>query len=180
MPRLAPPTWPVPSDLTASCSCGSVKLRVHGTPIAGVVCYCDDCQEGSRQIEALPNAAPVLEPDGGTPYILYRKDRVRWSAGAELLKGCKIRGESASSRMVASCCNSAMYMKFNDGRHWVPIYQARFSTPAPPLEMLICTKFRQASHEFARDLPSYPGYPLKFMAKLIAAWIPMLLSRRNT
>jgi len=67
---------PPKSEMTASCSCGSVELEAVGAPIASVVCYCDDCQEGSRQIEALPNARPVQDPDGGTAYVLYRKDRV--------------------------------------------------------------------------------------------------------
>jgi hypothetical protein len=47
------------------CSCGSVELECIGAPITSVVCYCDDCQEGSRQIEALPNARPAQDPDGG-------------------------------------------------------------------------------------------------------------------
>jgi hypothetical protein len=34
----------------------------------------------------MPNARPVQDPDGGTAYILYRKDRVKCSRGAALLK----------------------------------------------------------------------------------------------
>lgn len=164
-------------DSSASCSCGRVTLQPFGAPITSVVCYCDDCQQGSGQIEALPNAVPVLEPDGGTPYILYRKDRVRCSTGAELLKSHKIRDKSASSRVVASCCNSAMYLKFDDGRHWVSVYRARFATPALPLQMRICTRYRPNDGAIPDDLPGYPGYPLKFLAKLLAAWIPMLIGR---
>jgi hypothetical protein len=43
---------PPKNAMTASCSCGSVELEAIGAPITSVVCYCDDCQEGSRQIEA--------------------------------------------------------------------------------------------------------------------------------
>jgi hypothetical protein len=164
-------------DVTASCSCGRVTLRAFGAPITSVVCYCDDCQQGSRQIEALPNAALVLEPDGGTPYILYRKDRVHCSTGADLLTSHKITEKSASSRVVASCCSSAMVLRFDDGRHWVSMYRARFAAPALPLQMRICTKYKPLNGELAHDLPSYPGYPMKFLAKLLAAWIPMLLGR---
>ena len=162
---------------TARCSCGGVELEAIGTPITSVVCYCDDCQEGSFQIESLPNARPVLDHDGGTPYVLYRKDHVTCSRGAELLMNHKIRDKSASSRVVATCCNSAMYLKFDDGRHWVSMYRAGFQGAVPPLQMRICTKFKPASGDAPSDVPSYSGYPIKFMAKLVAAWIPMLLHR---
>ena len=68
----------VPSriGMTASCACGSVELTAIGTPIVSNVCYCGDCQQGSLQIEALSNAGPVRDPDGGTAYMLYRRDRI--------------------------------------------------------------------------------------------------------
>ncbi|MGZ5900627.1 MAG: GFA family protein, partial [Reyranella sp.] len=59
----------------ASCLCGGVEIEATGAPITSSVCYCADCQRGSRQIEDLPNAGPVREADGGTAYILFRKDR---------------------------------------------------------------------------------------------------------
>jgi len=49
--------------MTASCACGSVELAAIGAHIVSNVCYCGDCQQGSRQIEALPNAGPVRDPD---------------------------------------------------------------------------------------------------------------------
>src|SRR5713226_7521822 len=119
------------NDMIASCSCGTVELEAIGAPIASVVCYCDDCQEGARQIEALPNALPVQDLDGGTAYILYRKDRVKCSRGALLLRSRKIREKSATNRVVATCCNSAMYLKFDDMKHWVSIYRARFQVDVP-------------------------------------------------
>jgi hypothetical protein len=51
---------------TSSCVCGRVRCEAAGAPILSGVCYCDDCQEGGRRIEALPHAAPVLDADGGT------------------------------------------------------------------------------------------------------------------
>lgn len=168
---------PPKNDMTASCSCGSVELEAIGAPISSVVCYCDDCQEGSRQIEALPNARPVQDPDGGTAYILFRKDRVRCSRGARLLKSHKIRERSATNRVVATCCNSAMFLNFDDGRHWVSMYRARVQGDIPPLQMRICTKFKPENGDVPSDVPSYSTFPLKFLAKLLAARIAMLLHR---
>src|ERR687893_1462112 len=103
---MSEPTTP---HTTASCSCGSVELEATGDPIMSTVCYCESCQEGSRQLEALPNGRPVCDSDGGTACVLYRKDRVEYSKGSQLLQGYKLRAESSTNRVVASCCNSPMF-----------------------------------------------------------------------
>jgi len=165
------------ADTTARCSCGSVEFEAIGTPITSVVCYCDDCQEGSRQIEAFPNAAPVRDTDGGTAYILYRKDRVKCSRGAELLKRHKIREKSATNRVVATCCNSPMMLNFDDSKWWISVYRARVQGDLPPLQMRICTRFKPENGDLPNDVPSYSTFPLKFLAKQLAARIAMLLHR---
>ena len=68
--------------LSARCACGSVELEATGDPITSTVCYCESCQQGSRQIEALPNGRSVCGSDGGTAYVLYRKDRIEYSKGS--------------------------------------------------------------------------------------------------
>src|SRR5579863_8451805 len=103
---------------TASCACGSAELTAIGAPIVSNVCYCGDCRQGSLEIEALPNAGPVRDPDGGTAYILYRRDRIECSKGASLLRSYKIRENSATNRVVATCCSSAMFMNFDKGPYW--------------------------------------------------------------
>lgn len=163
--------------LTASCACGRVALEASGRPIACAVCYCDDCQAGSRAIEALPGAGPVLEPDGGTAYVLYRKDRVRCTRGAELLQPTKLRPGSATSRVVATCCNTAMLVTFDDAKHWVDVYRARVAGAPPPLEMRVCTRFRPAGSELPGDVPAYARFPLAFIGRLLAARLAMLLGR---
>ena len=165
------------NHMTARCSCGSVELEAIGAPIVSAVCYCDDCQEGARLVEAFPNAPPVRDPDGGSAYLVYRKDRVQFSRGAQFLRGHKIREKSATNRVVATCCNSAMLLNFDDGKHWVDIYRARIQGEIPPLEMRICTKFKAESGEVPNDVPSYSTFPLRFLAKLLAARIAMLLDR---
>jgi hypothetical protein len=168
---------PSASVSTARCSCGSVELETIGAPIVCAACYCDDCQEGARQIEALPHASPVKGSDGGTEYVVFRKDRVRCSKGAELLKRYKIRENSATNRVVATCCNSAMFANFDDGKHWVDVYRARFQKDVPPVQMRICAAFKPSNAELPTDVPAYPGYPFKFVAKQIASRIAMLLGR---
>lgn len=160
----------------ARCACGSIELEVIGPPILGAACYCDDCQEGARQIEVLPNARPVLEPDGGTEYLLYRKDRLKCSKGSDLMQAYKIKPESPTQRVVATCCNSAMYLDFQKG-HWFSVYRARFDSDAPPLQMRIQTKFKPENCDIPNDVPSYATYPFKFIAKLMVARAAMLVGR---
>lgn len=160
---------------TACCPCGTVELEMTGAPITAIVCYCNDCQEGGRQIEALPNAAKVLDSDGGTAYVLYRKDRVTCSKGATLLKSYKIRAKSATNRVVATCCNSSMLVNFDDGKPWVSVYRSRIQGDAPPLQIRIYTKFKPAGPDISNDVPSYSTFPLRFPAQLVGAKIAMLL-----
>jgi hypothetical protein len=163
--------------VTATCSCGSVELEAFGRPIASSVCYCDDCRKGAEQIEALPNAGTVRDPDGGAAYILYRKDRIACSKGAELLKSYKLKESSATNRVVAGCCNSAMFVNFDKGPHWVSAYRARFRGELPPLQFRICTKSKPDDTELPGDVPSYKGYAPGLIFKLLASRAAMLLGR---
>jgi hypothetical protein len=165
------------TPLKAVCTCGRVVLELKGAPITSLVCYCNDCQAGARQIEALPGAPPVQAPDGGTPYVVYRKDRVQTIEGANLLKALKLRPASPTNRVIASCCNAAMFLNFDDGKHWVDIYRERAGASAPPLKMRVCTKFAPKAASVPADVPAYAGYALPFLAKLIGAKLAMLLGR---
>jgi hypothetical protein len=164
------------NHLSAICQCGKVKFEVSGRPILTCSCYCTSCQEAGRRFEQLASAPPVLDPDSGTDFILYRKDRVHCVTGQEFLEEHRLKPDSPTRRVVATCCNSAMLLDFTKG-HWLSMYRNRFPTGAPPLEMRIMTKERRAGVELAGDLPNYSGRSGKLILKLIAAWIAMGLRR---
>jgi hypothetical protein len=159
-------------NLSATCQCGNVRLEAAGRPILTAVCYCADCQDAGRRLEQLASAPPVLDSDGGTEFILVRKDRIRCVAGEDHLEEHRLKPESPTRRLVATCCNSAMFLDFTKG-HWLSMYRSRFPTGAPPLEMRFMTRERRAGVELADDLPNYAGYPGRFMVKLIGAWMAM-------
>jgi hypothetical protein len=163
--------------MTATCACGAVELEAFGRPIASAVCYCDDCRKGADQIEALPGAGAVRDPDGGTAYILYRKDRIECSKGADLLRRYKLKETSITNRVVAACCNSALFMNFDRGPHWVSAYRARFAGDLPPLQARICTKSKPDGVVLPDDAPSYRGYPPGLLVKLLASRVAMALGR---
>jgi hypothetical protein len=146
-----------PQRLCALCQCCKVKLEAVGRPILTGSCYCTSCQQAGRRFEQLASAPPVLNSDGGTDFVLYRKDRVQCVTGR---------------RVVATCCNSPIFLDFTRG-HWLTIYRDRFPIGAPPLEMRVMTEARRGGTELADDLPNYDRHSGKFMLKLIAAWIAM-------
>jgi len=120
---------------TAICACGRVALDAVGKPIVSAACYCATCQEAGRQFEALPGAPPLLEADGGTSVVLFRKDRVLCLRGQDLLAEHRLAPDSKTRRVVATCCNSAMFLDFTKG-HWLTLYKERIpADDRPPLEM---------------------------------------------
>ena len=159
-------------SLTASCRCGVVALEATGEPIVHTACYCASCQEAGQRMEQLPDAPPVLGADGGTDFVLYRKDRVRYVRGGERLEAHRLKPESPTRRMVATCCNSAMFLDFTKG-HWLSLYRARMPGSVPPLEMRVMTADRCEGVVLPEDVPNYAAHSGKFMWKLLAAWIPM-------
>ncbi len=161
--------------LSAICQCGKVKFEALGPPILTCSCYCKSCQEAGRRFEQL-TSAPVLDPDSGTGFILYRKDRVQCVTGQEHLEEHRLKPNTPTRRVVATCCNSAMFLDFTKG-HWLSMYRNRFPTGAPPLEMRVMTNERRGGVELADDLPNHGGRSGKFMLKLIASWIAMGLRR---
>jgi hypothetical protein len=157
---------------TASCRCGAVVLEMTGPPIMRAACYCASCQEAGRQIQSLAGASPVLAADGGTDFVLYRKDRVRCVQGGDRLQARRLKPESPTRRLVATCCNSAMALDFTKG-HWLTLYRARLSGPVQPLDMRVMTADRPQGVVLPDDAPNYPAHSGKFMGKLLGAWAAM-------
>jgi hypothetical protein len=160
------------TNLVASCACGRVALEGMGESIVSAVCYCKSCQEAGRIFEGFPSAPRVLEPDGGTEYVLYRKDRVRLVTGAEHLEDHRLKPESPTRRVRAKCCQAAMFLDLTKG-HWLSIYRARFTNDAPPLEMRVMTKDRPTGSPLTEDVPNYAAHSGKFILKLLGARLAM-------
>jgi len=154
------------------------KLAAFGRLIVANVCYCADCHDAARQIAAQNVSPNVAEPDSGTEYLLFRKDRFTCAKGAERLLAFRLKENSATPRMIASCCDSAV--AFDDVRHWVSAYRARFLGDAPPVEMRICTKSRTSDDRLDARIPSYAGYPPWMMLRLFGSMLPMLFASKKS
>ena len=162
----------------ASCACGRVQLLAVGEPILSAACCCSDCQAAGRLIEALPNAAPIRDEVGGTPYLIYRDDRIACVAGAEALEGIKLSDAATTTRYVATCCNSGMYLKFGPG-WWTSAYRARFSPDAPPVALRNKVASLPPGVAVPKDIPAYPGFPFALIGRLMAARAVMWLTPRR-
>jgi hypothetical protein len=161
----------------AHCRCGAVELGAWGEPIVVSACYCDDCRTAAEQLAASNNLASPASGDGGTEFMLFRRDRIACTRGAERLQPMRLTDTTKTRRMIAGCCATPMYLTFDDKRPWASAFRASFGADAPPVEMRICTRFRQADEQAADGLPSHPGYPPAMMLRILAAWPFMLFSR---
>ena len=157
------------------CACGQVECQASGAPIGTAVCYCDDCQAAARLIEARPGAAPVADLDSGTALTLFHRRRFLVTRGAELLEPIKLRDDSPTFRMVATCCNSALYLGFDRGRYWVSTLRNRFTGALPPIEFRHMTRYRTSTLPYPDDAPRSPGFAPRFIARTIWVWVKSLV-----
>lgn len=160
------------NTLRLACTCGQAALEVSGEHIVSVECYCDSCRKAGAYLEALSGAPALLEPNGATRCVLHRKDRVRCVQGAEQLREYRLTPKAATRRVVATCCNTAMFMEFLSG-HWLSLYGRRFPRESlPPVEMRTMTRDVQGL-VLPDDVPNGKTQPFAFMVRLLGAWIRM-------
>jgi hypothetical protein len=162
--------------ISAPCRCGKVELEIVGAPILRGICYCASCQEAGRLYRAEPGAESGLAEDGGSDYVLYRKDRIRCSQGGQLLEERRLKPDSPTRRMVARCCNTAMFVDFTKG-HWLTLYRGRLPDDTPPATMRVMTAERPEGVTLPDDMANYSGRSAKFMLLLLRAWISMGFKR---
>lgn len=157
----------------ASCPCGAVTLELVGKPIVAATCYCHSCQQAGQAFGALPGAPGVVDADGGTPYLLVRKDRIAWISGTGQLDAHRLKADSPTRRFVARCCNAPIALEFTKG-HWLSVYSGRVAeAERPRAEMRTMVKERPAGVELADDARNYDGHSGRFMWRLLKAWAAM-------
>jgi hypothetical protein len=161
----------------AHCRCGAVEIRAWGQPIMVNACYCDDCQAAAHRLAGSASSEPASGTDGGTEFMVFRRDRIACTGGSDRLQAMRLTAPSKTRRMIASCCATPMYLAFDDKRPWVSAFRVPFGTDAPPLEMRICTRFKRSEEKAEDGLPSHPGYPPAMMVRILAVWPLMLFSR---
>jgi hypothetical protein len=124
-------------------------------------------------LQTLPEALAVLDTNGATRFILYRKDRVRFVKGADLLKEFRLTPVAKTRRVVATCCNTPVFLEFKGG-HWLSLYGGLWPEGTlPPLEMRTMTADLPDASVLPDDVPNAKSQTLPFFVKLMGAWIAM-------
>src|SRR5687768_2555722 len=64
----------MPPITSLHCACGQVRLETVGTPITCAECHCNSCRAAAARLQVLPGAPRIQASNGGTHFVLYRKD----------------------------------------------------------------------------------------------------------
>lgn len=160
------------SSSSLRCECGHVTLPTVGHPIMTVSCYCRSCQEAARRLFP-EDTSRMLGDDGGTPFVLYRKDRVDFTGSASKLREHRLTPKSSTRRVIAACCGAPMFLEFQNG-HWVSVYSQRVpEAQRPSIEMRVVTADAPLGSHFDDGIPTYETHSARFMARLLWAWVKM-------
>ncbi|MET0308541.1 MAG: hypothetical protein ABW023_07530 [Sphingomonas sp.] len=149
-----------------------MEFAVQGAPIVTAACHCASCRKAAAGFAALPGAPQVLNAEGGVDFTLYRKDRIAFREGYDLLRGYRLAPTSPTRRVLAGCCDTPMFLEFQKG-HWLSIYRDRFGDAAPVVDLRVMTGDREDGGAFEDDIPSYRKHSGKFMWRLLSAWAAM-------
>ena len=156
----------------ATCSCGKVRFKATGRPIVSAVCYCADCQAGGHQMQAAGAREDFRDAWGGSGYLTYRDDRLECLEGVAQLHGFKLHDDAPTTRYLATCCNSAIYLKYGPG-WWTSMYRTRFGDDAPPLEMRNQIQHAQDIATLPHDVPRHRSFPLALFWRLLRGRLGM-------
>lgn len=160
------------TNQTLSCACGGVRLEVRGAPIITTECHCNSCREAGARLSVLPGVPEIVTANGGTPFVLYRKDRAEVTRGAEHLKAFRLKLDAKTRRVVASCCNTPAFLEFKGG-HWMSIYHTLWPVGTmPAIEIRTMTGDTDGARLDDR-IPSGARQTAGFYARLLIAWAAM-------
>jgi hypothetical protein len=155
------------------CACGQARFAVDGEPMLSVECCCTSCRTAGGALEKLAGAPRIVGRYGGTPLVLYRKDRVHFTTGTALLKEYRLTPESPTRRIVAICCNTPICLDFTKG-HWLSLYSCLWPAHTlPPIQMRMMTSDAPEGTTLSGDVPNHKRYSFSFFAKLLTAWVGM-------
>ncbi len=153
-----------------ACTCGTVAIALDGPPILAAECHCTSCRNAAIRLAPHP---PVQEENGGTRFVLQRKDRVRVLHGEDRLAAFRLTSHAGTRRIVATCCAAPMWLEFNGG-HWISLYAARWpdgTAPAPELRTM--TRDAPAGTDLPENIPNASTQSAGFMGRLFWAWVKM-------
>jgi hypothetical protein len=156
-----------------SCACGKFHVEVTGAPFITAQCHCTSCRSAAQRLSALPPAFPLTDASGGVPYILYRKDRVRFPDGTANLAEFRLSETVPTRRVLTTCCNTPVFTEF-EGGHWLSLFAGLWpADQRPKMQIRTQTGDVPAGTMLDDSLPAGAMTTAGFYAKLLGAWIAM-------
>lgn len=105
--------------------------------------------------------------------MLYRKDRVRFVSGQTHLKALRLRPDATTRRVVASCCNTPVFLEFEKG-HWLSVYASLWpEATRPAIELRTMAGDLPEGTSLPDDVPNARSHTASFMFRLLGAWVRM-------
>ncbi len=158
---------------TLACACGQFHVEVTGAPFITAECHCNSCRSAAQRLATLPPAFPLTGATGGVPYILYRKDRVRFPDGTASLAEFRLSDSAPTRRVLTTCCNTPVFTEFQGG-HWLSLFAGLWPEAQRPA-MQIRTQTGDVPEGTTLDdtLPAGGMVTAGFYARLLGAWIAM-------
>ncbi|MBX3577664.1 MAG: hypothetical protein KF723_10660 [Rhizobiaceae bacterium] len=154
-----------------TCACGTVHIDVEKAPIITTECHCASCRKAGERMAALPGGRDPRQPNGGTRFVLYRKDRARIEAGRSMLRAVRLTPDATTRRVVAACCNTPLFLEFKGG-HWLSLYAGLWPVDSvPPTEIRTMTTGQDAALD--GSVRSGARATAAFYARLLVAWVAM-------
>jgi hypothetical protein len=157
---------------SAVCRCGETTIALAGAPILSAICCCESCRTAAQGFERDLGAPRTVNAAGGVDYCVYRKDRVKITRGAGFLREYRLKPDSPTRRVVASCCSSPMFTDFTPG-HWLSVFRDRLSGPSPAPQMCLMTRDKPADLPLPEGVPAYQTQSPRLMIRLLASWAMM-------
>jgi hypothetical protein len=156
-----------------TCACGRFHIEVTGAPFITAECHCSSCRTAAQRLAALPPAFPLAGASGGVPYILYRKDRVRFPDGTAGLAEFRLSDTAPTRRVLTTCCNTPVFTEFSSG-HWLSLFAGLWPVQSrPPMQIRTQTGSLPERSALDDSLPAGGMVTAGFYAKLLWAWIAM-------
>jgi len=161
------------NEIELSCACGNVGLKSKGHPIVSAECLCIDCQKAGTNLQKLHGTSSVVDQNGATRFVLYRKDRIQCHRGQDYLREYRLTRESKTRRVIATCCNTPVFLEFSGG-HWLSIYAGVWPKETLPLlEIRTMTRDKPEGVDLPDNVPNPSTHTLSFYMKLFIAWAAM-------
>ncbi len=160
-------------DIQLACACEKVQIEVAGAPIISAECHCNSCRAFGARLQREQGSPPFLEANGGTRFNLYRKDRIRFIKGTDLLGEVFLTHDAKTRRVIATCCNTPIYLEFSHA-HWLNLYGDLWPKGAQPaLDLRTMTSDLADRSALPNDVPNKKRQSIAFFGKLLGAWFAM-------